>query len=111
MGGGGAVTVTEAVAVADFVPDAPVAVSVNVVVPAAFNVNGMPCEFTGLPSKGTAVPFWLNETPVAFCVCQLTVTVAPACTDVGVTLIEAVGFEGVEGVGEEPEPEFDGFVG
>jgi hypothetical protein len=97
--GGGAVTVTEAEAVAGFVPAPPVAVSVNVVVPTPFNVNGIPAEFTGLPSRATELPFSVRATPVAFCVCQLTVTVAPCCTVVGVTVIEAVGLDVVPGEG------------
>ena len=112
FGGGGAVTFTEAWAVAGFVPAPPEAVSTNVVVPTAFKVNGIPWEFTGFPSKATAVPFWVREMPVAFCVCQLTVTTAPCCTLVGLTVIVAVGFEVFEpGAGEEPEPEFDGLFG
>jgi hypothetical protein len=93
--GGGAVTVTDAVAVAGVVPDAPVAVSANVVVPTTFSVNGIPGELRGLPSRATAVPFSVREMPVAFCVCQLRVTVPPCVTVCGVTEIVAVGLADV----------------
>lgn len=104
-GGGAAVTVTEACELAGVVPGAPVAVSAKVVVPAAFSVNVIPEEFRGLPSSGMEVPFWVNDTPVAFCVCQLTVTVPPCCRLVGLTVMAAVGFDGLEGFEPDPEPE------
>ena len=64
--GGGAVTVAEPDAAAAVVPGAPVAVRVKVVVPTAFNVNCIPGELRGLPSRRTEVPFWLRATDVAF---------------------------------------------
>jgi hypothetical protein len=85
----------------------------KVVVPTTFSVNFMPGEFTGLPSSGTAVPFSVSETVVAFCVCQLTVTVPPCSTVLGVTVIDAVGFDGFGlGFGDGPGLGFDvGFPG
>ena len=56
-GGGGAVTVTEAEALAAVVPDAPLAVNVKVVAPTVFNVNCIPVELNGFPSSRTEVPF------------------------------------------------------
>ena len=77
--------VIDAHAVAGVAPEPPVAVSVNVVVPRAFKVKDIPGELTGFPSSATAVPFSESEMPVAFWVCQLTITFPPCSTDVGVT--------------------------
>jgi len=95
VGGGGAVTFTEAWAVAAVVPEGPVAVKVNVVVPTVLKVKDIPGEVNGLPSRATALPFWSRLMVLAFCVCQLTVTLPPASTVVGVTVIDAVGLVGV----------------
>ena len=96
-GGGGAATVTLAEEVAAVVPAAPTAVSVNVVVPTVLNVNCIPGWFTGFPSRATELPFCDNVTLAAFVVVQLTVTLSPACTLPGVTVIVAVGFTGAGG--------------
>src|SRR5256885_753607 len=72
-----------------------VAANVMVVVPTVLSVNCIPGEVTGLPSSRTDVPFCVRAMVLAFCVCQLTVTVPPDCTVVGVTAMLAVGLGGV----------------
>src|SRR5438270_8376724 len=65
-GGGAAVTFTEACAVAAVVPDGPLAVKVNVVVPTVLRVKGIPGELSGLPSRGTVFPFSSRLMVLAF---------------------------------------------
>src|SRR5579884_104010 len=77
-GGGAGVTVTDALAVAGWVPVGPVAVRVNVVVPTVESVKGIPCSFSGLPSSATGLSFWVSVIVLAFWVCQLTITLSPA---------------------------------
>ena len=89
-------------AVAGFVPGVPVAVKAKMVVPAVFKTNCIPVEFSGLPERAIDCPFSVRLMELAFCVCQLTVTVLPCFTVVALTLMLAVGgLAGAGGVGAE----------
>jgi len=84
-----------------FVPAAPVALKAKIVVPAAFKMNCIPAEFSGLPERAMDCPFSVRLMELAFCVCQLSITALPCFTVAALTLMLAVGLAGAGGVGAE----------